>query len=114
LREDGQREFEEFITDVTPNVMTVLLGQSFFDLLEKEIFPDGSTDNSVCRHDFSRSKGLLMRLGHDVGAVKDVIAVMQANGGFCDCEIVLNVAPESRVRKTYWKDRRGKLVNGTK
>jgi hypothetical protein len=112
VADDSQRKFDEFISDITPDVIAVLKRQSFFELLEKETFPDGIIGSSTCRHDFSATTELLSQLGHDADAIRDVIDVMRANGGFCDCEIVLNAAPESKVREAYWKAQHGKLVDG--
>jgi hypothetical protein len=39
----------------------------------------------------------------------DVLAVMRLNGGCCDCEILYNVAEESRLKAKYWKARQTKL-----
>ena len=33
----------------------------------------------------------------------DIFHVLMAQGGFCDCEILYNVAPESRLRQQHWR-----------
>jgi len=114
LSDESQREFDLYISDITPDVMGVLNRQFFFERLEKEIFPTGIVDSSTCRHDYIVTTKLLSQLGHDADAIEDVIDVMRANGGFCDCEIVLNTAPESRIREKYWKDEHARLVDGNR
>jgi hypothetical protein len=35
----------------------------------------------------------------------DIYRVLRSRGGACDCEILFNVAGESRLRSDYWKGR---------
>jgi len=35
--------------------------------------------------------------------IQDVISVMQAHGGFCDCEILYNVVETSRLKIKHWQ-----------
>jgi Protein of unknown function (DUF2695) len=96
-------EFESFIEDITPDVFASLQRENFFTSLEARIFPEGSTDRNECDGSFSAATALLTDLGHDEDAREDVFDVMRSKGGFCDCEIILNAAPESAARATYWK-----------
>ena len=114
MLEDSQREFDEFISDITPDVMVVLVRQSFFEQLEREVFPNGAIDSSACKHDFSITMRVLSQSGYDEDAIRDVIDVMRANGGYCDCEIILNAALQSKVSENYWKGEHAKLVDGKK
>jgi len=41
-----------------------------------------------------------------------VIEVLNANGASCDCEVLYNVAEESRFKSEYWKARTGYRANG--
>ena len=94
--------------------MGVLQKKNFFVQLEEQVFPTESVDNSNCKHDFSITERLAKELGFDHADIDDIVDVMRANGGFCDCEIVRNAAPESRVREKYWKAKHAKLVDGKK
>ena len=100
---DDEQEFAEFIKDITPDVMSVLERQDFFAKLEAQIFPTGTTNLNKCDHSYSVSIVILSELGHDDSARDDVFDVMRSRGGFCDCEILLNAAPESPTRSAYWK-----------
>ncbi|WP_263410736.1 DUF2695 domain-containing protein [Terriglobus tenax] len=102
-------DFDQFVEDIAPDVMAVLERQNFFSQLETEIYPTGKMEESRCIHDFSVSLRLLTNLGHDKDAQEDVLSVLRSKGGFCDCEAVLNAAPESEVRKAYWMAEHAKL-----
>lgn len=102
-------DFDQFVEDITPDVLGVLERQNFFSLLEAEIYPSAKLDESRCLHDFSASLRILAGLRHDSAAQEDVLSVLRSNGGFCDCEAILNVAPESKVRKAYWMAEHAKL-----
>lgn len=110
--DNGQRAFDKFIADITPDVMGVLQKKNFFAQLEEQLFPSESVDISNCKHDFSITERLAKELGFDKADIDDIVDVMRAKGGCCDCEIVLNAAPESRVREKYWKAEQAKLVDG--
>jgi hypothetical protein len=34
--------------------------------------------------------------------LEDILAVLHSLGGCCDCEILYNVAEESRLKSEYW------------
>jgi Protein of unknown function (DUF2695) len=71
--EQGEREL---IESITPDVMRALVATGFFVAL----------DDHLCRADaYLRSKDFPDE------DIQDVISVMQAHGGYCDCEILYNV-----------------------
>jgi hypothetical protein len=39
----------------------------------------------------------------DTDAIEDVLAVLQSRGACCDCEVLYNVADESRMKAEKWK-----------
>ena len=39
----------------------------------------------------------------DSDDLKDMFAVMRAEGACCDCEVLYNVAESSRLKAEYWK-----------
>ncbi len=102
---EPEADFDSFISDISPDVMKCLENEDFFRKLEARIFPDVSTDRKTCDGSFSVATEILTSAGHDKSAIEDVLDVMRSKGGFCDCEIVLNAAPESSVREAYWKRR---------
>jgi Protein of unknown function (DUF2695) len=107
VREDS---YEQFIADISADVMAVLQKEGFLERLHNEVLPSDSSP-STCKNDFTSAIRLLRSFGHDEADIEDVLGVMRSKGGFCDCEIVFNVADPSPVREKYWKD---KLVNGHK
>ena len=51
------------------------------------------------------SKDILTKLGFDGEAIVEIMQVLASKGGFCDCEILFNVAEEGRLKSEYWKAR---------
>src|SRR5665213_2483889 len=96
---------EDLLGDITPNVMACLKRERFFERLEARVFPDSPDRRSLCDHTFSNAAALLAEYGHDENAQEDIFAVMRSKGGFCDCEIIWNVAEDSPAREAYWRAR---------
>ena len=46
----------------------------------------------------------------DSDDVADVPGVLRFSGACCDCEVLYNVAEESRLKSRYWKARAGELT----
>ena len=57
----------------------------FIELLAKRL---GDPDDPRCRHDHRHAKAALSVLGFDV---ESSLAFFKEHGGFCDCEIMLNI-----------------------
>jgi Protein of unknown function (DUF2695) len=96
---------EALLSDIAPNIMAVLIRDKFFTRLEARVFPDSPDPRNLCDHSFSNASVLLAEDGHDEDAQEDVFAVMRSRGGFCDCEIIWNVAEGSPVTENYWRTR---------
>ena len=96
---------QDLLRDITPGVMSSLKKSRFFTRLEDVVFPNSPKPHTLCDHSFSFSSVLLAEDGHDERAQEDVFAVMRSLGGFCDCEIIWNVAPDSPAREAYWMAR---------
>ncbi len=47
--------------------------------------------------------------GFDSDAAGEVLQVLQLRGAHCDCEILFNVAEDSRLKSGYWKSRATEL-----
>ncbi len=94
---------EDFVESIAPDVLRVLRGKSFFKKLESSVFPTGVIDHKTCDGTYARCQKILTDSGFSEDDQIDVIAVMRSMGGFCDCEIVLNVDEDSKVRAEYWR-----------
>jgi hypothetical protein len=97
---------DELVNDITPNVFAVLGREKFFERLDDRFCPiDASQKRSLCQKSFEISTSVLRDIGFDSEEIRDVIEVLHANGACCDCEVLYNVAEESRLKSGYWKAR---------
>jgi hypothetical protein len=100
----------EFVENITHDVLGVLQNLHFFELLDDRYCPqDDSGIPAKCGHSFTISIEILHNLRMDSDDIPDVIAVLQSKGGCCDCEVLYNVAEESRLKARYWKARYAEL-----
>ena len=103
---DDEYDHERFASDITADVLGVLKRIRFFELLDDRFCPvDHSQEPVKCGHSFDASKGILADSGMDEEDIQDVIDVLHSQGACCDCEVLYNVAKESRLRARYWKAR---------
>ena len=99
---------ENLIRSIAPDVLRVLEREGFFEALDDQLCPeDIGRKAAVCDGGFSLSRGILAKNGHDTEAIDDIISVLAFMGGCCDCEILYNVAGESRLKSRYWKAEAG-------
>jgi hypothetical protein len=97
---------DQLITDITPDVMKCVQGAKVFDALDNALCPiDAGASRALCYGDFRNSKPILLSRGFTEGELFDVLHVLMAQGGYCDCELLYNVAEESRLKSQYWKAR---------
>jgi len=95
---------EELIESITPDVIGVLQKTHFFAALDDLFLDARDADCPVsCSGDFRSAKSILRRCGIDEGDWSEVFHVLMGRGAFCDCEILLNAAPESRLMGQRWK-----------
>lgn len=100
---------EKLIAQIKPDVLGALNKSGFFTALEKLVYvKDGNSHRRECSGDFRHSKQVLTTLGFAESDWSDVFHVLMDEGGFCDCEVLYNVAPESRLRADYWRKAHGK------
>jgi hypothetical protein len=93
----------ELIELITPDVMEVIGRHGFFAALDDLLSPrDTESQCERCHGDFRHSKAVLEQRGFDEQERFDVLHVLMAQGGHCDCEILYNVAPENRLKSEYW------------
>ena len=62
-----------------------------------------SGQREVCDGDHKMAKRILEAAGFDSDDLKDMFAVLRAEGACCDCEVLYNVAESSRLKAEYWK-----------
>jgi hypothetical protein len=95
---------EQLIAEIKPHVLGALQHSGFFTVLEKLVYPrDGDSHRRECSGDFRHSNQVLQALGFAESEWSDVFHVLMDEGAFCDCEVLYNVAPESRLRADYWR-----------
>ena len=109
--DDSDFRDAEFAASIADEVIPVLERHGFFALLDNLFSP---TDPAVvarkCEHSYASSIEVLKTLGMDPEEIADILAVLKARGGCCDCEIFYNVAEESRLKAAYWKARHSELA----
>jgi Protein of unknown function (DUF2695) len=95
---------EQLIAEIKPDVLGALQQSGFFTALDELVYPkDGDSHSRQCSGDFRHSKQVLQTLGFVESDWSDVFHVLMDEGAFCDCEVLYNVAPESRLRADYWR-----------
>jgi hypothetical protein len=95
---------DELISSIAPDVMTCVGRCNYFEKLDELLSPeDKSTPSEKCDGSFRLSETILLAAGFDRDALVDIIAVFQSKGGFCDCEVLYNVAETSRLKANYWR-----------
>ena len=103
---DGD-SLDTFIDDIAPDVIGVLEKLQFFEKLDDHFCPLEDPEKRVDCHagSFELSTRVLRDLGMDAEDIDDALVVLHSKGACCDCEILYNVAKESRLRARYWKSR---------
>ena len=97
---------DELIASITPEVMQCLHKTRFFKALDDRLCPsDDEQSREACYGDYRVSKDILPSKGFFENEYFDIFHVLMAQGGFCDCEILYNVAEGSRLAADYWKAR---------
>jgi uncharacterized protein DUF2695 len=103
LPEDIEYPDHELITTIKADVLAALRKRGFFTALDDLLCSERNSDRNVCKGDFGQSKQVLTRCGFAESDWPDVFNVLMDEGGFCDCEVLYNVAPESRLRAEHWR-----------
>ena len=107
--EDIEYPDEQLLADIKPHVLAVLQHSGFFPALDKVLYPEvRSSRQKECSGDFRYSKDVLKACGLGESDWSDVFHVLMDEGAFCDCEVLYNVAPESRSRVDYWRSHANK------
>lgn len=103
--EDIELPNDDLLAEIRVNVLGAVEKSGFYKLLDELLYSARESDAVVCRGDFSRSKQILGTLSFKESDFEDLFNVLMNEGAFCDCEILYNVARESRFRSEYWKAR---------
>ncbi|MFZ0303574.1 MAG: DUF2695 domain-containing protein [Terracidiphilus sp.] len=110
--DDSDFRDSECAESIASEVIPVLERQGFFALLDNLFSPiDPAAVARKCEHSYVSSIEVLKTLGMDSEEISDVLAVLKARGGCCDCEILYNVAEESRLKSEHWKAEYSKLTS---
>jgi hypothetical protein len=101
---------EELMESISPDVLHVLGKSGFFARLDDLMSPpEEGAAPAACHGDFRHTKRVLAEKGfgerNGVDEVFDVCHVLMAKGGYCDCEVLYNVAEESRLKAKHWQGR---------
>jgi Protein of unknown function (DUF2695) len=102
---EGPSRDDFTVSDIAPYVLEVLEARKFFALLDEDFWPSHLTSPLACDHTLRRTGRILQSLGMDSEDQDEVILVVMSRGACCDCEILYNVAEESRLKARYWKSR---------
>jgi hypothetical protein len=94
----------EIINAIAPDVLKVLARRRFIQVLDDQMCPtDGTEERLQCDGTYAISTPLLGRLGFEADEIPEMTQVLFSRGGCCDCEMLFNVAEESRLKSEYWR-----------
>jgi hypothetical protein len=97
---------DEYVEAIAPHILVVLTRIGFFKALDNILSPsDGSKASRICAGDCAISEELLGKLEFEEADREDIFEVLRSRGGFCDCEVLYNVAEISRLKANYWRAR---------
>jgi hypothetical protein len=97
---------DELTLAIMPDVMKCLSKCNFFEELDDSLCPaDKSVPREHCLGNFDISESILRKHSFDNEELADIYDVLRARGGFCDCEVLYNVAESDRLKAEYWRAR---------
>jgi hypothetical protein len=106
---------DDLISSIRPDAMTCLGRCDFFEKLDDVLSPeDKSHQPNECWGTFELSEHILVESGFTRTDLDDIFGVLRSQGGFCDCEILYNVAKSSRLKSEYWRSRANRLEDPIK
>jgi Protein of unknown function (DUF2695) len=97
---------DELISSIALDVMTCLIGSRYFEKLD-DVFSHENSSSPLqkCDGTYKLSVPILLACGFAQDDLEDIFAVLKSRGGFCDCEVLYNVAEFSRLKAEYWRGR---------
>jgi hypothetical protein len=109
MEDESSFHHGEYVKSITPDVLAVINRVRFFELLDDRFCPlcplGDVVESPKCAHSFDLTEGILAGLENDPEDIQDVLDVLRSLGACCDCEVLFNVAEESRMRARYWRNR---------
>ena len=103
---------DELINSITADVMRCLSRSNFFAKLDDLLCPkDDPHLRHGCAGDYKLSESILLASGFNQNDLDDICGVLRSKGGYCDCEILYNVAESNRLKAEYWQRRAAGLQN---
>ena len=82
----------------------MLVATGFFAALDDRLCPaDASVAAEKCGNTYEIASSIVLSKDFSNEDIQDVVSVMQAHGGFCDCEILYNVVETSRLKTKHWQ-----------
>jgi hypothetical protein len=97
---------EEYIAGVEPFIVKALEKIEFFKKLDNQMLPLNPFKKAKkCQGDFTLTKSILIKNNFKENEIFDICHMLMSKGGYCDCEVLYNVADVSKFRKKYWKKR---------
>ena len=94
---------EELVAEITGPIMAILNKTTFFATLDEAF--TRAEEPAICWGDFRVAKSILPIKGFFESEYFEVFSVLMAQGGYCDCEILYNVAEGSEYARRYWANR---------
>jgi hypothetical protein len=99
---------QELIASIAPDVLGALQQKGLFAALDELLCPaNEKSEPQECSGDFRYATRALQACGFEQSDSSDVFHVLMEQGAFCDCEILYNVANESRLKTKYWRASHG-------
>jgi len=100
---------DELISSIAPYVVRRLVQCSFFEKLD-DLFSlqDASQHRQTCDGTYKSSEVILVALGFDSIALREILDVLKSKGACCDCEVLYNVAESNRLKSSYWRKQAAK------
>jgi hypothetical protein len=97
---------DDLIDSIAPDVLKVLASKGFFEALDDQLCPaDPGQTHPSCGGTYVISTEILSLDGFGPEEIAEITKVLASRGACCDCEILFNVAEESRLKSQYWKAR---------
>jgi hypothetical protein len=97
---------DDLIDSIAPDVLKVLASKRFFEALDDQLCPaDPAQPHPSCGGTYVISTEILSSYGFGPEEIGEITQVLKSRGACCDCEILFNVAEESRLKSRYWKAR---------
>jgi len=105
----------DLIASITPDVMRCLDDSGFFEKLDDVLCPkDDSHNAESCSGTYELSESILRASGFEESDLGEIFGVLQAKGGFCDCEILYNASESNRLKSKYWRAKARRLEGHTR